>query len=387
MGSVIISTINKIFVMQPIEYGGTDELDIIFTATTNMTIVSTIFDPSARNLYIIFTNTTNGTLCLCQLVSLETLDSIVYQLPILFDIKNLNKLNSFTSDITNRRVFLTDETSIVTLFSMSGLMETTISIPINKSTPIRSVAYANIFNQLFIITDTTVNACNNLDTNNLQCCQGLPQGSQFRSIAFDKISGDVYVYVLDERTGIYQVVLNSIGCPTALRPINTLGTYSNLQFVIDRGLYFASGSLQNELNNSLLIIANRTQNPRSISIGISIVALHISYPNTQLTFQTEETCFNGITYSTYRAAVVLAALFGTIMGIFMCFNVLFCIDFFMTKRILRSLKQQIPHSLLEDRWKNLVEAKYAKIALESKFQFFFLFDRNINLFFRETTKR
>jgi hypothetical protein len=193
----------------------------------------------------------------------------------------------------------------------------------------------------------------------------LPQGKSFRSIAFDQVSGDLYVYILDETTGIYLVVLNRTGCPTALRPINQLGTYTNLQFVIDRGLYFASGSSQNAPDNSLLIIANTTQNPRSISIGISIVALHISYPSTQST--TVESCYHTISYNTCRIAIILAAIFGTIMGIFMCFNALFCIDFFMTKRILRNLKRQIPHNLLEDRWNKLVEEKYAILALESKF--------------------
>jgi hypothetical protein len=366
-GSVIISTINKIFVMQPIEYGGTDELDIIYTATTNMTIVNTIYDSSLRNLYILFTNGTNASVYLCQLISLEQLDSTVYQLPITFNITNINKLNSFSSDFTNRRAFLTNETGVVTAFSMSGLMKRIIAIPNTITNPVRSVGYANDLNQLFIITDSTVNSCTNLDTDNLQCCQSLARASELRSITFDQVSGVFYAYVLDEITGIYQVVLNSNGCPTALRPINTLGTYSNLQFVIDRGLYFASGSFQNGTDNSILVIANGTQNPRSISIGVPIVALHISYPNTQSTSDTEETCFNGISYTDYRVAVLLAALFGTIMGIFMCFNVLFCIDFFMTKSIIRNLKQQIPHNLLEDRWNKLVEEKYAKIALESKF--------------------
>jgi hypothetical protein len=356
--------------MQPKEYGGTDQLDIIFTVTTGMTIVNTIYDPSARNLYIMFTNaSTNNTLYLCQLASLEQLDSTVYQLPITFNTTNINKLNSFTSDIINRRAFLTDQTGAITLFSMSGLMETIISSPTIITTLIRSVAYANVLNQLFVITDSTVSSCTNLDINHLHCCEGLPQGKSFRSIAFDQVSGDLYVYILDETTGIYLVVLNRTGCPTALRPINQLGTYTNLQFVIDRGLYFASGSSQNAPDNSLLIIANTTQNPRSISIGISIVALHISYPSTQST--TVESCYHTISYNTCRIAIILAAIFGTIMGIFMCFNALFCIDFFMTKRILRNLKRQIPHNLLEDRWNKLVEEKYAKLALESKLKFFF----------------
>jgi hypothetical protein len=367
--------------MQPVEYGGTDALTIIFTGTPNMTIVSTIYDPSVRNLYLLFTTVTNGTIYLCQLVSVEQLDSTVYQLPISFDTINLITLNPFSSDVINRRVFLTDPTSGVKLFSMSGLMETSISTPINSSNPVRAVAYANVLSRLFIITDTTVDSCTNLDTNNLVCCQALPRGTTFRSITFDQVSGDLYVYVLDEKTGIYQVILNSTGCPTAIRPINTLGTYSNLQFVIDRGLYFASGSIQNGQDNSRLIIANGTQNPRPIDIDFRIVALHISIPNTAATSETVETCFHGITYASYRAAVVLAAIFGTIMGIFMCFNALFCIDFFMTRSIIRNLKLQIPHNLLEDRWNRLVEEKYAKIALESKFEYPLLFSIVISICF------
>jgi hypothetical protein len=352
--------------MQPLEYGGTDELDVIFTAPTNMTIVSSIYDPTARNLFIIFMNTTNGTLNLCQLVSLETLDSTVYQLPIMFNIANINNMSSFTSDVDNRRAFYTDQTGSMNLFSMSGLLTTTISSPLNSSYPIRSVAYTSFYNRLFIITDVTVDSCANLDTNNLQCCEALPRGTQFCALTFDEVDGDLYAYVLDRTTGIYQIVLNGTGCPTALRPVNKLGQYTNLQFAVDRGLYFASGSAINGQDNSDLYIANGTNNPRAVSIGIKIVALDISLPSTQPTSPTQETCFHGITYSLYRTAAVLAALFGTIMGIFMCVNGLFCIDFFMTKRIIRSLKQQIPHNLLEDRWNKLVEEKYAKLALESK---------------------
>ncbi len=367
MGAVIISTTTRIFVMRPIEYGGTDELDIVFTATTNMTIVTTIYDPSARNLFIVFTNTTNGTLCLCQLVSLETLDTTVYQLPIMYNTANIDKLNSFSSDVVNRRAFYTDTTGAVNLFSMSGLLQTTIKPPMNLSGPIQYVAYTNFLNRLFIITDVTVDSCVNLDTNNLQCCEALPRGTAFCSVVFDEVDGDLYAYVLDRTTGIYQIVLNATGCPTAVRPMNKLGPYTNLQFAIDRGLYFASGSELNGQDNSNLYIANGTNNPRMVFIGFKIVALDISLPNTQSTSTTEQTCFHGITYSVYRAAVILAALFGTIMGIFMCFNALCCIDFFMTRSIIRSLKKQIPHNLLEDRWNKLVEEKYAKLALESRF--------------------
>jgi hypothetical protein len=387
IGAVIISTTSQIIVMQPTEYGGTNELDTIFTATTGMTIVNTIYDPIPRNLYILFTNTTNGTIYLCQLVSLEQLDSTIHQLPISFNISNINRLNSFTSDVINRRALLTDDTGTITLFSMSGLMETKISPPTTITNPIRSVIYANSLNILFIITDTTVSSCSNFDLNNLQCCEGLPRGNELRSITLDEISGDLYVYVLDETTGIYRVVLNSTGCPTALRPINTLGTYTNLQFVIDRGLYFASGSSQNTNDNSILVIANGTNTPRAILIGLTIIALHISPPNTVSTSQIQETCFHGITYNDYRLAVVLAALFGTIMGIFMCFNALFCIDFFMTKRIIRNLKEQIPHNLLEDRWNKLVEEKYAKIALERKFELYINRFWDLYSLFRTTKKR
>lgn len=367
IGAVIVVTMNNVFVIQPKEYGGTDELITIFTAANGTVIVDSVYDPTSRDLYILYTNGTSSALYLCHLAAIEQLDTTVYQLPITFNTTNINNLNSFTSDVINRRIFLTDQTGAVTLFSMSGLLKTSITTSSNTSYPIRSVAYTNILNRLFVITDTTVSSCINLDTNNLQCCQASPQARKLRSIAFDQILTDVYVYVLDKTAGIYQVILDSTtGCPTALRPINTLPSYSNLQFVIDRGLYFASGSPSNGIDNSILLVANQTQVPRSIPIGASIVALHLSYPVTQTTVSSNS-CFHGITYSTVRAAIILAAIFGTIMGIFMCFNVLFCIDFFMTKRIIRNLKQQIPHNLLEDRWNKLVEEKYAKIALERKF--------------------
>ncbi|CAF4260261.1 unnamed protein product [Rotaria sp. Silwood2] len=368
VGSIIISTINKIFVMQPTEYGGNDALTTIFTATTNMNIINSIYDPTPRNLYILFTNQTNGSVYLCQLIARQKLDTTIYQLPITFDFSTINNLTSFTSDIDNRRAFFINQIGAVKLFSMSGLMQTNISIPTTITNTIRSVGYSNLLNRLFIITDTTVYSCTNFDANNLQCCPPLSQLNQIRSISFDRISGDIHVYVLDYTTGIYQVILNSDECPTAVRPINTLGTFNNIQFVIDRGLYFSSGSKGSENDNSILVIANGTQSPRSISIGVSIVALHISYPATTSTSNVVETCFRGITYSDYRIAVILAAVFGTIMGIFMCFNALFCIDFFMTKSIIRNLKKQIPHNLLEDRWNKLVEEKYAKIALEKQRQ-------------------
>ena len=366
IGSVIISTVDKIIVLQPKEYGGNDARTTIFTASIDMTIVSTIYDPTERDLYILFINSSSSPIYLCQLVSLEQLDSTIYELPITFNESSINDLVSFSGDIINRRGFYTNKQGEVKLFSMSGLMQTMITIPSEITTTVRSVAYANTLNRLFIITDKQVESCVNLDTDNLNCCRAPATATGLRSIAFDEVSGDFYVYVLDNRTGIYQVPLNSSGCPIALRPINTFGSLNNLQFVIDRGLYFASASLANQNDNSVLMIANGTQDPRMININSPIVALHISNPNIQTVLPTEETCFHGITYSDYRAAVILAAIFGTIMGIFMCFNVLFCIDFFMTKNIIHNLKSQIPHDLLEDRWNKLVEEKYAKIALESK---------------------
>jgi hypothetical protein len=410
IGSVVISTVSSIMVMQPAEYGGNDQLKVIFTALPGMTIVNTVYDPTARNLYLLFinatatnsvtatstaatgtnltiasnmsitttvsnavitsntssSNSTTGNIYVCRLASLEQLDSTVYQLPIIFNTANINQLNSFTADIINDRVFLTDQTGTIKLFSMSGILATTITPPAAITSRIRSAAYSNGLNQLFMVTDTTVYSCTNLDAGSLSCCQPLIQLTQLRSIAFDQSSHSVTTYILDARTGIYQVDLNAAGCPAGLRLINTLGLYINLDFVIDRGLYFASASLPNGNDNSYLVIANGTKTPRPISVGATIVALHISVPNLQTVSNAEESCFNGITYNDYRTAVILAAIFGTIMGIFMCFNALFCIDFFMTKRIIRDLKLQIPHNLLEDRWNRLVEEKYAKIALESQ---------------------
>lgn len=365
IGSVVVSTTTQILVLKPTEYGGKDERTVIYTASSNMTIVSTIYDPAKRNLYVLFTNSAYGPIYLRQLVSLELLSTTIYELPIMFNTSRVNDLVSFTGDIINRRGFYTNQLGEVKLFSMSGLMQSNVTIRSTES-PVRSVAYANVLNRLFIVTDTQVESCLNLDTDNLQCCRARSVGTELRSIAFDQVSGDFYAYVLDKRSGIYQVALNSTGCPTALRAINAFGSLSNLHFVIDRGLYFASASLSGQNDNSFLMIANGTQEPRRLSIYSTIVALHISNPNVQNDLSSEETCFHGITYSDYRAAVVLAAIFGTIMGIFMCFNALFCIDFFMTKRIIRNLKSQIPHDLLEDRWNKLVEEKYAKIALEKQ---------------------
>lgn len=387
IGSVIISTKNRIVVMQPKEYGGTNDPKTIYSAPSNVTILYSIYDPSARDLYVIYTNSTTETVYLSQLALIEQLDSGVYQLPITFNTSMINRY-SFSSDIINRRLFLTDDKGVVTLLSMSGLLKATIPSPVTNVTPIRSVAYNNFLNRFFFITDTTVNSCVSTDDNNFQCCEAVSRGIAFRSIEFDQIGGETYVYVLDQKAGIYQVSLNTTGCPTALRLINTMISDTNLHFAVDRGLYFASGSVPGGTENSNLYIANGTATPRQVPIGETIVALDISMPLVRPTFSKDGTCFHGVSYSTYRAAVVLAAIFGTIMGIFMCFNVLFCIDFFMTKRIIRDLKKQIPHNLLEDRWNKLIEEKYAKIALERNYSLFFFFIIiSVFLVFRCTKER
>jgi hypothetical protein len=371
IGSVIISTMRTISVLQPREYIGTDKLTIIFTANKTMIIVNTIFDPRSRELYIIFINPIKNILYISQLKSVEKLHRIIHELPISLNISYLNKLTSFSSDITNKRVFFTDQTGKVTMFSMGGSMKTILSIPLTITKPVRSVGYNEKLNRLFLITDSTVNSCTNLDQNNLQCCSALPKTDQLRSIAFDQLTINSLAYVIDEQTGIYQVVLNSIGCPIALRPIDTMNNYQYIHLMIHQHVYFVSGSNDHSNHNSILIIGNGTQIPRTIPFDASIVALHISYPNIKSTISHDEICFHGITYHDYRVAVILAAIFGTIMGVFMCFNALFCIDFFMTKRIIRDLKKQIPRNLLENRWNKLVQEKYAKLALDSQFLFLF----------------
>lgn len=366
IGSVIISTTRTISILQPKEYAGKDKQTIIFTAIKNMTIVNTIFDPNLRRLYVIYSNTTTNSLYISRLKSMEKLHSIRYRLPIDFNISSINKLTSFSSDIANRRAFLTDSKGTVTMFSISGAMYTKLSIPSTITGPIRSVGYHEHLDRLFIITDSTVNSCTKLDENNLECCQALPKTDRLRSIAFDQWKTESVAYVLDERTGIYEVTLNPRGCPIALRPINAFDNYQHLYLVIHENLYACSGSSDYSDHPSILTIANGTQTPRNILFDASIVAVHLSYPNRKSMFERDETCFHGITYHDYRIAVILAAVFGTIMGVFMCFNALFCIDFFMTKRIIRDLKQQIPNNLFEDRWNKLVEEKYAKLALESR---------------------
>ncbi|CAF3309851.1 unnamed protein product [Rotaria socialis] len=364
IGSVVISTTRNIFIMIPTEYGGNDKLSNIFTASANMSIINTIFNPTLRDLYILFTNVTNGTAYIGRLMSREQLDSTIYQLSISFDLSTINNLTSFSSDYVNRRGFLTDQTGSTKLFSMSGLMDILIQIPPNISLPIRSVNYATAVNRLFIVTDTTVYSCANLDQNRLQCCQASSQANQPRAIAFDQVTGAFNVYISDLNKGVHQVILDNNGCPIAVNLINELGTYSYLQLAVDRDLYFIAASQQHQNDNSLLLVANETAPSRPISVGFPIVALHVSYPSMASRSSGVETCFHGITYANYRIAVILAAIFGTIMGIFICFNALFCVDFFMTKSIIRTLKKQIPHNLLEDRWNKLVEEKYAKIALE-----------------------
>lgn len=367
IGSVIVSTTRTISVLRAKEYGGTDRQTIIFTATKNMTIVHTIFDPILRTLYVVYSNTTTDLLYISRFKSMEKLHSIRYQLPLHFNTSSINKFTSFSSDIANNRAFLTDSNGSVTMFSISGAMSTKLTIPSTITGPVRSVGYHEHFNRLFVITDSTVDSCTKLDENNLECCQALPKTDRLRSITFDPSRSRALAYVVDERTGIYEVILNPIGCPVALRPVNAFDSYQYLYIVIHENLYVCSGSSDHSSHNSILTIGNGTQSPRKILFDASIVALHLSYSNRKVVVDHDETCFHGITYHDYRIAVILAAIFGTVMGVLMCFNALFCIDFFMTKQIIRNLKEQIPHNFLEDRWNKLVEEKYAKLALESEF--------------------
>lgn len=364
-GSVIISTTRSISILEPKEYGGHDKATIIYSAIKTMTIINTIFDFKLRQLFILYTNSTSDDVFIQQLISVEKLGPIIYRLPFLFNITRVNRLTSFSSDADNKRAFFIDEKGVVTMFSMSGTMKSTIKIPKDITEPVRSVAFSRKFNRLFVITDTTVSACANLDENELDCCQAQPKTYKLRSIVFNPIASQTYAYVMDEFSGLYQVRLNETnGCPIALRPMDTMDPYENIHLAVDQNLFVCTGSTDQLKHNSILILSNGIHMARTIPFNAPIVALHISYLNTKTSIEREETCFHGITYHDYRVAVILAAVFGTIMGIFMCCNALFCIDFFMTKQIIRNLKSQIPRNLLEDRWNRLVEEKYAKLALE-----------------------
>ncbi|CAF1145238.1 unnamed protein product [Adineta ricciae] len=365
IGSLIVSTTHTVSVMQPYELGGKDKLTIIFTALKNTTIIYTIFDSVERNLYVLYTNISSNISYIGQLLSMEKLSSTVYQLPVSFNTFDASLLTSFSSDSDNKRAFYTDQNGTVTMFSMSGTMRIILYNPPTITSPIRQVSYSPKFNRLFVITDTTFDSCTDLDRNAISCESAAARGERFRTIAFDPSSNAPYVYVIDERTGIYQVALhNNTYIPYAIRPINTMGSYKNRHLAIYQNTYFCSGSVEDSNYYSTLIIGKGSQTPRTVSFDVPIVALHLSSLNSKSVAEDEETCFHGITYHDYRIAVVLAAIFGTIMGIFMCFNALFCIDFFMTKRIITDLKKQIPHNLLEDRWNRLVNEKYAKLALE-----------------------
>ena len=366
--SVIVSTTRTVSVMQFDQSSINDKVTVVFTAAHQSTILNTMFDPSSRDLYVLFSNTTAEKVYLSRLLSSDKLDSIVYELPIQFNVSHLNQLASFTSDLDNRRAFLTDSTGKVTMFSLSGTMRVDIAIPSTISQPIRSVIYHRTFNRFFMISDSAVSSCTGLDRNELHCCQVKTKTTQLRSITFDPTTKHRYVYVTDAQTGIHQVTLDSIGCPT--ESIHNVGSFYSIRLAIHDDRYFSSGNNDDSSNNSVLIIGSVTQNAtrnfRTHTIGTSIVALHISYPREGSNGDKTETCFRGITYYDYRVALVLAAVFGTIMGIFMCVNGLCCIDFFMTKRIISDLRKQVPHDFMEDRWNKLVEDKYAKLALESQ---------------------
>jgi len=366
-GSVIISTVKGVYFLQPKEYGGDDKLTKIFTADNRTTIAYTIFDPTPRNVHILYTNSsTEGVIYVRQLVFREQLSPIVFQLPFLINSSDVNQLISFSGDVENKRIFLVEPTGTIVLFATTGLMSANISQPTRITDPIVSVTYNNDLNRLFMISSTQLYSCSGLDTNELECCAAIQASTSLRSIVFDPSSSDTAAYVVDANAGLFRVPLNDTGCPAVPLSVANALTTKFKQAAVNGNLYFYSGSATSSTgtqDNSYLIISNG-QTSRLIPIGEGIVALAIASPNQASSISNEETCFNGITYSDYRIAVILASLFGTIMGIFMCVNALFCIDFFMTKSIIRKLKRQVPHDLLEDRWNKLVEEKYAKIALE-----------------------
>ena len=367
--SIIVSTTRTISVIQPKELSGNDQMKTIYTADYPMTIVHTIYDSSSRSIYILFTNGSDNRLQLSRLESIDELNSIIYKLPLSFNTSNLNRLTTFTSDISNQRAFLTDQTGEMTMFSLSGSMKTTISKPSKITEPIRSVVYNSHFNRLYMITDSIIYSCSGFDDNQLDCCEILTKpDQQLRSIIFEPLTSHLSVYVIDSRRGIYQATLDTIGCPQDFRLVQHISpNYFNIYLAAYADLFVSSGSSDDSNHNSILLIGSRSGEFRPLPMVTSIVSLDISSPKTRTNMNQPEKCFGGITYNDYRLVGILAAIFGTIMGLFMCFNALFCIDFFMTKRIIRDLKQQIPHNLLEDRWTRLVEEKYAKIALERRY--------------------
>jgi hypothetical protein len=370
VGCVIVSTTKKVMFLIPSEYGGKNELVTIFTANNDTTIVNTIFNPVSRYLFIVHSNqTSSNTIYSSRLISTQQLSSTVYRLslPSKLNISDAHRLVSFANDVTNNRAFLTDQAGNVTMFAISGLMLAKIDQPSTILNPIRSVLYNNKLDRLFVMTAESVWSCKNLDINALDCCKATQDLKSLRSMTFDSATSDTLLYIIENTTGIYDVPLNNEGCPTYPRAKGSSSSdFVYMHLAVDRDLFFLSAEAINNNKETYLIIRNSQTMTRSIKVDSPIVALHLSYPNRGLPISSEETCFNGINYSDYRIAVVLAALFGTFMGILICFNTLFCIDFFMTKSIIKGLKQQIPHDLLEDRWNKLVEEKYAKIALESE---------------------
>lgn len=361
IGSVIVTTQSSVIAIQTQEYGGNDKLDTIYQAPSGITILNSVLDATSRSFSIIYRNSTaNNAIIMRQLISRQQLSSAAYELAV-----NFTNTLLVTSDVARNRAFGTYDNGRVVLFSLSGLLETTLTF----STEIQNINLV-VFNpknyRLYIITKDELYSCANFDTKQLNCCKASITINNPRWIYFDPANALLQCSVLDGSGRMYQFQLDSMGCPTDITS-EQLTTRASLQLAVDQQYVFAATSSENALDNSYLLIRNPTIQPhRFISVGSRIVALQIAYPSRSTGTINPSMCFYGITYNDYRTAVILAAVFGTIMGILMCFNVLFCIDFFMTKSVIRTLKSQIPHDLLEDRWNKLVEEKYAKIALESK---------------------
>ena len=116
--SIIVSTTRTISVIQPKEFDGNDQSKTIFTANYPMVIVHTIYDSNSRDLYVLFNNGTDNRVYLSRLASMDKLDSLTYKLPISFNTSTINRMTSFTSDIPHQRAFFTDQTGVMTIFSL-----------------------------------------------------------------------------------------------------------------------------------------------------------------------------------------------------------------------------------------------------------------------------
>ncbi|CAF1570193.1 unnamed protein product, partial [Didymodactylos carnosus] len=353
-GAVIITTNSTIFVLRPIEYNGTDMLTPVFTTNGSYLIVNTVFDSSARYLYILYVQ--NDIYYIGQLVGYQQISNIYV---LAYSWLN-NNISSFTSDINNRRIFAAS-TNDIYVFSMGGLMYSNVGTDFKT---LQSIYYDSNDNRFYVLTSTTISTCYQSGVNNtLTCPCSISLSSNFRYVTADP-NNNAIIYLVQEPNRLNTASINAAGCPLVLLSESTVDQYSISYIAVDgNNIFSVASTSQMETYTTLLIGSFSSPAKRNVSVDQIILAIQLS-PPLQQTVQTVEECFRGITYYDYRVAVCLAAIFGTIMGILLCFNSLFLIDTLMTKRIIRDLKKQIPKDLVEDRWNKLVEEKYAKVALE-----------------------